>query len=498
MILLTLDKDLCNLYIGQIMRISDENNLTHWTNEQYLIDLKDKWRYSVFLKDDDDIVVAYSISTAIHSGYVHIHRLCVGVHYQGNGYGDKILKEIKNQALKEKKDVSLYVRKKNTNAINFYKRFGFKVYKEEDKQLKMVFKINRKNMSIKDNHQLLDMLINDQKEQQGLYRPGPYWNDYSLRIIKALKKQGLKSFRSNARIGKGFSDSLVLEPVDLSNLVSFKSRIYERLVNNYFISKYFLPPYRSRIKSISDQKIMYMDKYYNLKIGEWYKDFKKRNKLPDPCLENPTDVINLCGDSIGRTYLNSYIRIYNYSHSVDFKVKNSLLEIGGGFGANVHALISMYPNIKKVVYLDIPPMLYIATQYLESIYKEAVKDYSDTRNSNAINFKNDNSLEIICVAPWQIEKLDLNIDLFWNSASFQEMTADTVKNYCKNLERIMNDKTSVCSYVYNTINNETTIGQDKLKRMISDALSKPFHEVEQRIEINKGKYFLWQGDHCNL
>ena len=71
------------------------------------------------------------------------------------------------------------------------------------------------------------------------------------------------------------------------------------------------------------------------------------------------------------------------------------------------------------------------------------------------------------------------------------MTVNTVKNYCEHLKRIMNDKTTVCSYVYNTVNNETTIEQDKLRSIISDTLSKPFHEVEQRVEINKGKYFLW-------
>ncbi len=144
MILLTLDKYLCNLYLEQITRISDENKLVHWDNEQYLMDLKDKWRYSIFLKDDNGTVVAYSISTAIHSGYVHIHRLCVSVRYQENGYGGVILKEIKSQALEANKDVSLYVHKNNTRSINFYKKFGFTVYKEDDGQLKMIFKIKRK------------------------------------------------------------------------------------------------------------------------------------------------------------------------------------------------------------------------------------------------------------------------------------------------------------------------------------------------------------------
>jgi len=346
-------------------------------------------------------------------------------------------------------------------------------------------------MPIKDNNNLLDLLVTDQENQKGIYSPGPYWSGYSARIVKAIKSQGLKYFRSNARIGKGFSDSLVLEPVDLSNLISLKSRVYEKLVNNYIISKYFLSPFRSRISAISSQKVIYMNLYYNLMIGDWYKDFQRNYKLPKPNLESPTDIINLCGHNIGRTYLNSYIRIYNYSYFVDFKSKRTVFEIGGGFGSNIHSLISMYPNIKKVVYLDIPPMLYIANQYLESIYNDSVVDYSKTKNLNSISFKANDSLEIICIAPWQIEKLEVTIDLFWNSASFQEMTEKTVQNYCKNLARMINDQTSICSYVYNTIDHNKTIEQEKLINIISNSLSRALCEVDQKVEINKGKYYLW-------
>lgn len=345
-------------------------------------------------------------------------------------------------------------------------------------------------MSIKNDNKLLDLLIIDLKDQKGIYKPGPYWDGYASRIVKAIKKQGLQSFRANPRIGKGFSDSLVFEPIDLSKLISIKSRVYERLVNNHIISKYFLSPFRERIKAISVQREMYMNLYYNHLLSDWYEKFKSSHKLPNPYLQEPTDVITLSGDKIGRTYLNSYLRIYNYSHQINFNSKKNLFEIGGGFGSNVHTLLTMYPNIKKVIYLDIPPILYVANQYLESIFPGSVVSYEKTKYYDSIKFKKDDSLEIFCVAPWQIEKLDVSIDLFWNSASFQEMPESTVQNYCKHLGRICGDNASFCVYIYNTIDSLKTIDQDKLIQLIMRELSRDFIEVNQILEVNKGKYFL--------
>jgi len=345
---------------------------------------------------------------------------------------------------------------------------------------------------IEDDLNLLEMLTTDQAKEQGNYQVGPYWRVYSVRIIRAIKKQGLSSFRSNPLIGKGFSDAMPIEPSSVTSGGSLKADLYRLVINNYFIFKFLLSPYREYINKILIRKFYYMNLYANLKLGQWYKDFRKKNNLPNPCLENPTEVFDLCGDKIGRTYLLSYIRIYNFSFEVDFKAKTSLLEIGGGFGANIHSLINIYPNIKKVILLDISPILYISTQYLKSIYKEAVIDYSNTKNNDLISFKKDNSLEIICIAPWQIEKLDINIDLFWNSESFQEMTEDMVRNYCKNLKRIMNDEVSICTFIYDdNVENNNTLDSEKINYLVSESLTKSSNEIEEKIGVQNGKYLLW-------
>lgn len=81
-----------------------------------------------------------------------------------------------------------------------------------------------------------------------------------------------------------------------------------------------------------------------------------------------------------------------------------MFEIGGGFGQYIHVLLQNYSNIKKILYLDIVPNIYVGTQYLKRFYGESVIDYNITRKMNKIQFSDNNKLEIICIAPWQIEK----------------------------------------------------------------------------------------------
>ena len=62
-----------------------------------------------------------------------------------------------------------------------------------------------------------------------------------------------------------------------------------------------------------------------------------------------------------------------------------------------------------------------------------IKDYLSTRKSKELSFENNEKLEIICIPPWEIEKIKVEIDHFHNTASFVEMPESVVKNYVKYL-----------------------------------------------------------------
>ena len=145
-------------------------------------------------------------------------------------------------------------------------------------------------------------------------------------------------------------------------------------------------------------------------------------------------------------YLEIADRVEKLSKNFDFKRVKTFFEIGGGFGANIHFLQTNFPNIKKIIYLDAVPNLYLGTKYLKRHFGENVKEYTDIRSSSVIEFKNDDELEIICIPPWEIEKLKVKIDHFHNAASFVEMPRVVVENYYKFIKKFDTKEISLISY----------------------------------------------------
>ena len=162
-------------------------------------------------------------------------------------------------------------------------------------------------------------------------------------------------------------------------------------------------------------------------------------------------------------------RVNNLSKNFDFKNIKSYFEIGGGFGSNIHFLITNFPNIKKILYLDTVPNIYVGTEYLRHHYKEKVKDYLELRNLNKISFSKNNELEIFCIPPWLIEKVETEIDHFHNSASFVEMPKKVISNYVKFIKNLSTREISLISY--GGFDLKTTFNPEELNSFFDDKLS---------------------------
>ena len=163
--------------------------------------------------------------------------------------------------------------------------------------------------------------------------------------------------------------------------------------------------------------------------------------------------------------------------TINFSEARSLFEIGGGFGVNTHLVIENYANLRKFVYLDIPPNLYVGTQYLKSFYPAAVRDYRETRTFERIQFSNTEDLEIICIAPWQIEKLFMKIDIFQNSHSFVEMPVEIVQNYARHVNRILAPGQNAVALVsYDQSDSTTTFHPNRLAEIFSRKFMESSHE----------------------
>ena len=152
-------------------------------------------------------------------------------------------------------------------------------------------------------------------------------------------------------------------------------------------------------------------------------------KMPFSMLGGAEAYFEIDGQQVSEIYLTMLDRHQIYAGSVDFKSGRTFCEIGGGFGANVHLILSNYANIRKVVYVDIAPNLYIATQYLKSIFGKSVLDYREVKSDQKFSFADNDNLEILCIAPWQMEQISVEIDIFQNDSSFVEMPVSVIRRY---------------------------------------------------------------------
>ena len=312
---------------------------------------------------------------------------------------------------------------------------------------------------------LLDLLIKDEKKiDKELYSSGPYWNYKNRRAIVEIKKKGLKDFRGiTAGIGTSFADNLVL---DIRNEFNTKGRIVGKIFSLPILNIIFngqINTTKNYLDSfIKNQAIVYKN---SQNVQNLISKFKFKNTTDFGCVQS----FEYLNKNYSCHYLNMAYRVNNLSKNFDFKNIKSYFEIGGGFGSNIHFLITNFPNIKKILYLDTVPNIYVGTEYLRHHYKEKVKDYLELRNLNKISFSKNNELEIFCIPPWLIEKVETEIDHFHNSASFVEMPKKVISNYVKFIKNLSTREISLISY--GGFDLKTTFNPEELNSFFDDKLS---------------------------
>jgi hypothetical protein len=177
---------------------------------------------------------------------------------------------------------------------------------------------------------------------------------------------------------------------------------------------------------------------------------------------------------------NRISRLSQYRYGIEH-CRQIAREIGGGFGVWPHLIMSIYPNVRKIAYIDIPPMIYVGTQYLRHSFGDIVKDYRETRESGLTKFQNNDSREILCLCPWQIEKLAIETNIFWNASSFSEMTPEIVRNYATHVGRNLSNADSNICLVLNKL-RPTANGSTAMPDQIVAGFGNSFEFKEFEVE----------------
>ena len=324
---------------------------------------------------------------------------------------------------------------------------------------------------VANDEELLDQIMKGALSAPPIYSPGPYWEGKTKNAVRQLSKLGLQNFRSSENTAiTSYGDNPILNVMNFSSATSLKDALKKFIVNSYPFNKIF----QSQVeltKSRFQDYLSAVNAYFSTlpRISELLDRY--RISL-DSTLGGCEAFLQLDDLKIAHVYLKLLDTLDHMNTQINLSEVKSVIEIGGGFGVNVDLQLQLFPNIRKVLYVDIAPNLYVGTQYLKSKYGASVVDFKTTRNLETISFKDDESLEIYCILPFQIELVKTKFDLFHNAHSFVEMSQEAVVNYGTQVKHLLKDNGRVYFVTYDGF-KEDTIHPDELLKLLSKSLSMP-------------------------
>lgn len=286
---------------------------------------------------------------------------------------------------------------------------------------------------------LLESLNQDQEKTDEIYRPGSYWSYKCKKAKNWIIKNGFTDFRGlHSPVATSFGDNLILDKRNEFGL-NLKSQILKKITNLPILKQLYqnqVKLTKTHIESLVKYKSYF---YQNDKRVKYLLD---NYNLEDTALFDCVDKFSHKEILYSCLYLNILDLVDKINETIDLKNIVSVFEIGGGFGSNIHILLQNFKNIRKVIYLDVSPNIFVASEYLRYFYKDAVIDYLDHKDKEII-FSNNDKLEIFCIAPWQLPKIKSKIDYFHNANSFQEMTKNIIQNYSNYIKPLISSKGSI-------------------------------------------------------
>lgn len=286
---------------------------------------------------------------------------------------------------------------------------------------------------VKDDINLLKLMMNDRKKSKFLYKPTNYWLNYEKLLINELNNFGLYNFRRrrNSVLSSFGATDLTIMSQSLNRLSIWKRPLSFKILNLL----YGITSIRKIIEKLS--RTISGFNYYNIRrlLYEFAKIYGKLNgaepieSFEASSVGSPEDLFTINNRQYTLSILNYYIYYAYCCQFIDFNSIDSMMEIGSGVGKQIEVIKKLHPQINFYI-LDIPPQLYVCEQYLTELFPNSVISYRKTRNMKRIE-RNEKG-KIYIFGNWKIEELsNFNYDLFWNSASFQEMEPEIVLNYLK-------------------------------------------------------------------
>jgi putative sugar O-methyltransferase len=300
---------------------------------------------------------------------------------------------------------------------------------------------------VEDDWELLSTMMSDRRNQA--ITLGPIWTPVSERIFDGLKAHGMKRFRRHPEIVKGFAEVI---PTDPLSLIASSSAYRQRLEQaRQAMDPNLLEEYNRHIDRYARRVWSYKERLLQTTMSPVVSEYVDRYGPIETRLGAPVNVVPFPSGHVSEYYVRAISWTMSLHDNLDLANVRTIVEIGGGFGAMCHTLLHSAKTVRQYVYVDIPPALYIGTQYLRAIYGSNVLTYLDVEAEPQLLASPRSGAPqpaIYCITPWQFDQLSIAYDLAWNSCSFQEMDPRSLGNYITKLSTSGRPESALAVMVY--------------------------------------------------
>ena len=271
----------------------------------------------------------------------------------------------------------------------------------------------------------LSQLVEAYRSAPPEYRATSYWQAYEDEIVSTIPDLDLDQLRSGRYpiLSKiGFHD--VVYPS--AGTASIWKRGLSRLAERLGISGPAALPYGLDLRAIREAA------YRHCELAGTAAAARPVSDIEMSIFGNPADLFEIDGRRYSVHFLAYYLR-YAFAHRyVPLKGDEIVVELGPGSGHQIEVLKKLYPDL-TVLCFDLPAHVFLCQAYLtEALSPEMLlgtdatvgwTDLSGLRKGHVHFFGN-----------WQFPLIEgLEVDVFWNAASFGEMEPDVVQNYLRSV-----------------------------------------------------------------
>lgn len=305
-----------------------------------------------------------------------------------------------------------------------------------DRILEWFIRANQKSTNERlEAHELerIDNMFQTLAQAPVLVKPSLYWEELNKMNLAQLKEQGFENFKRTialnyftwARIFPWDSQILFLcRHVGIA--VAFRA-----ILNaiRFCGKKYF----SSMVQSFSYGLLTSLLWEYILG-GDHSEELLA---LREPQLGSPPLLAPRPGMNVSQDLGNSILEYESFRQGLPSSGRGTVLELGSGYGRNAFVVLKLNPSIRYVL-VDIPPALWVAEQYLSSLFPE--KRIFRYRNFERFEEIADsyNQSDVIFLLSSQLSLLPTNTaELIVNISSLHEMRRDQIHYYFQQFERVL-------------------------------------------------------------